>query len=159
MDVVLECSSGITDPAGAEKHLKAGAKKVILSAPSKGEKFRLFDRSKRQRAKAKTKLFPMDPAQQIDLAPMIRVLDEKFRVEKGFMTTVHSYTNDQRIFDLPHKDLRRVSSAGHYSFQPPQSGQDGGESHRKSRWNLESAAPVVSVTDVHIEKRSKRSRK
>jgi glyceraldehyde 3-phosphate dehydrogenase len=112
VDIVLECSGVFDDREKAGKHLEAGAKKVILSAPPKGDGIPVYLIGVNENE--------LDLAQNIIsngscttncLAPMIKVLDEKFGVEKGFMTTVHSYTNDQRILDLPHKDLRRARAA------------------------------------------------
>jgi glyceraldehyde 3-phosphate dehydrogenase len=112
VDVVLECSGAFTKKEDAEKHLAAGAKKVILSAPPTGEGVPVYLLGINEK--------DYNPSENIIsngscttncLAPMIKVLDDKFGVEKGFMTTVHSYTNDQRILDLPHKDLRRARAA------------------------------------------------
>jgi len=111
VDIVLECTGIFVDREGAQKHLMAGAKKVILSAPPKeGIPVYLIGINEHE----------YDPSENIIsngscttncLAPMIKVLDENFGVEKGFMTTTHSYTNDQRLQDLPHKDLRRARAA------------------------------------------------
>lgn len=111
VDIVLECTGIFVDQEGAQKHLLAGAKKVILSAPPKeGIPVYLIGINEHE----------YDPSENIIsngscttncLAPMIKVLDENFGVEKGFMTTTHSYTNDQRLQDLPHKDLRRARAA------------------------------------------------
>ena len=112
VDIVLECSGVFTDRAGAGKHLEAGAKKVILSAPPKGDDIPVYLIGVNEgELKAEDQIISNGSCTTNCLAPMIRVLDEKFGVEKGFMTTVHSYTNDQRILDLPHKDLRRARAA------------------------------------------------
>jgi len=112
VDIVLECSGVFDDREKAGKHIEAGAKKVILSAPPKGDDIPVYLIGVNDG--------DLDLGENIIsngscttncLAPMIKVLDEKFGVEKGFMTTVHSYTNDQRILDLPHKDLRRARAA------------------------------------------------
>jgi glyceraldehyde 3-phosphate dehydrogenase len=112
VDTVLECSGVFTDREGSQKHIDAGAKKVILSAPPKGKDISVYLIGVNENE--------YNPSENIIsngscttncLAPMIKVLDEKFGVEKGFMTTIHSYTNDQRILDLPHKDLRRARAA------------------------------------------------
>ncbi|MDP1845425.1 MAG: type I glyceraldehyde-3-phosphate dehydrogenase [Candidatus Moranbacteria bacterium] len=112
VDIVLECSGVFDDREKAGLHIEAGAKKVILSAPPKGDDIPVYLIGVNEK--------DIDPSENIIsngscttncLAPMIKVLDEKFGVEKGFMTTVHSYTNDQRILDLPHKDLRRARAA------------------------------------------------
>ena len=117
VDVVLECSGVFTDRAGAGKHLEAGAKKVILSAPpaSSADKSKSDDIPvyligvNENELKAEDQIISNGSCTTNCLAPMIKVLDDKFGVEKGFMMTVHSYTNDQRILDLPHKDLRRLA--------------------------------------------------
>jgi glyceraldehyde 3-phosphate dehydrogenase len=113
VDIVLECSGVFDDREKAGKHIEAGARKVILSAPPKGDDIPVYLIGVNEK--------DISPSDDIIsngscttncLAPMIKVLDEKFGVEKGFMTTVHSYTNDQKILDLPHKDLRRARAAG-----------------------------------------------
>ena len=112
VDIVLECSGVFTEKEEAQKHIEAGAAKVILSAPPKGEGVPVYLIGVNESE--------YEPSQDIVsngscttncLAPMIKVLDDNFGVEKGFMTTVHSYTNDQRILDLPHKDWRRARAA------------------------------------------------
>ena len=113
VDVVLECTGFYTDREGAGKHLKAGAKKVIISAPCKekeipgfvlGVNADSFDADK-------VTLMDMGSCTTNCLAPIAKVLNDEFGIVKGFMTTVHSYTNDQKILDLPHKDLRRARAA------------------------------------------------
>lgn len=113
VDIVLECTGFFADRKGAEKHIKAGAKKVILSAPAKdkdipgyilGVNSDGFD--------IKEDIMDMGSCTTNCLAPIAKVLNDEFKIVKGFMTTVHSYTNDQKILDLPHKDLRRARSAG-----------------------------------------------
>ncbi len=114
VDIVLECTGVFRNFEGAQKHLKAGAKKVIISAPSKdpdkiptfvlGVNAQDFDPEKHD-------IVDMGSCTTNCLAPVAKVLQEEFGIEKGFMTTVHSYTNDQRILDLPHKDLRRARAA------------------------------------------------
>jgi len=112
VDIVLECSGAFTKREDAQKHLDAGAKYVILSAPPKSDDIPVYLIGVNESAlKAEEKIVSNGSCTTNCLAPMIRVLDEKFGVEKGFMTTVHSYTNDQRILDLPHKDLRRARAA------------------------------------------------
>jgi glyceraldehyde 3-phosphate dehydrogenase len=114
VDIVLECTGRFTDYEGAKQHLAAGAKAVVLSAPSKDpekipsyvlgvneEKFDL----------KKSAICDMGSCTTNCLAPIAKVLNDDLKIKKGFMTTVHSYTNDQRILDLPHKDLRRARAA------------------------------------------------
>jgi glyceraldehyde 3-phosphate dehydrogenase len=113
IDVVLECSGVFTDYQGSEKHLKAGAKRVVISAPSEGENipsFILGVNDKKIDFK-KDLIVDMGSCTTNCLAPMAKVLNDFFTIENGFMTTIHSYTNDQRILDLPHNDLRRARAA------------------------------------------------
>jgi len=114
VDVVLECTGNFTDYEGAKKHLEAGAKKVIISAPSKnpdkipsyvlGVNAEKFDPKK-------DSIVDMGSCTTNCLAQVAKVLNDNFKIVKGFMSTIHSYTNDQKILDLPHKDLRRARAA------------------------------------------------
>ncbi len=111
VDIVLECTGFFTTDKGARKHITAGAKKVIVSAPGKdlpgfilGVNSDTFDIDK-------VDVMDMGSCTTNCLAPIAKVLNDEFEIVKGFMTTVHSYTNDQRILDLPHKDLRRARAA------------------------------------------------
>src|SRR5262245_14257001 len=112
VDIVLECTGHFTDRNAAAKHLEQGVKKVIISAPAKNPDITLacginldkYDRSKHHvvsNASCTTNC----------LAPVAKVLHENFGIVRGLMMTVHSYTNDQKILDLPHKDLRRARAA------------------------------------------------
>jgi glyceraldehyde 3-phosphate dehydrogenase len=113
VDVVLEATGKFTDRDKAKVHLDAGAKSVLVSAPSKGADLtfvmgvndHLFDR-------AKHKIFSIGSCTTNCLAPVAKVLNDTFGIEHGLMTTIHAYTNDQNILDLPHKDLRRARAAG-----------------------------------------------
>jgi glyceraldehyde 3-phosphate dehydrogenase len=112
VDVVLECTGIFTDREKAALHLKGGAKKVIISAPSKdadatfaiGINLDTYDA-------AKHTVISCASCTTNALAPVAKVLDEMFGIEKGLMTTIHSYTNDQNVLDLPHKDWRRARAA------------------------------------------------
>jgi len=113
VDVVLESTGFFTSRDKAELHLsKAGAKRVLISAPAKdpdvticiGANDALFDPEKH-------KIVSNASCTTNCLAPMAKVLNDKFGVAHGFMSTIHSYTNDQRILDFPHKDLRRARAA------------------------------------------------
>ncbi|MCX7021580.1 MAG: type I glyceraldehyde-3-phosphate dehydrogenase [bacterium] len=112
VDVVLEATGLFRDRAGAGKHLQAGAKKVVISAPGKdpditvvlGVNFDTYDPKKHH-------IISNASCTTNCLAPLAKVLHESFGIEHGLMTTIHSYTNDQRILDLPHKDLRRARAA------------------------------------------------
>ncbi|MDQ3263683.1 MAG: type I glyceraldehyde-3-phosphate dehydrogenase [Myxococcota bacterium] len=112
VEVVLECTGHFTERAGAELHLKAGAKKVIISAPAKGEDATFaFGINHQSYDPAKHHIISNASCTTNCLAPVAKVLVDSFGVEKGLMTTIHSYTNDQRILDLAHKDLRRARAA------------------------------------------------
>jgi len=112
VDVALECSGRFTNRPDAEKHLKAGAKKVIISAPAKGQDFSLcFGINHEKYDPAKHQVISNASCTTNCLAPLAKVLMESFGIERGLMTTIHSYTNDQRILDLPHEDLRRARAA------------------------------------------------
>ncbi len=114
VDLVLECTGAFTDLEGASKHLKAGAKKVIISAPAKEDSIPSFVLGVNQENydPKKNDIVDMGSCTTNCLAPVAKVLDDNFKIKKGFMTTVHSYTNDQRILDLAHKDVRRARTAG-----------------------------------------------
>ncbi len=114
VDIVLECTGRFREYEKARKHLIAGAKKVIISAPSKNpEKIPEFVLGVNEDKcdPSKWEICDMGSCTTNCLAPVAKVLHENFRIIKGFMTTVHSYTNDQRLLDLPHRDLRRARAA------------------------------------------------
>lgn len=114
IDIVLECSGAFTTYEEAKKHLKAGAKQVIISAPSKTpEKIPSFVLGVNEEKfnPKKDKICDMGSCTTNCLAPIVKILNDNFRIVKGFMSTIHSYTNDQRILDLAHKDLRRARAA------------------------------------------------
>ncbi|HZX66478.1 MAG TPA: type I glyceraldehyde-3-phosphate dehydrogenase [Myxococcales bacterium] len=111
-DIVLECSGRFTARADAEKHIAAGAKKVIISAPAKGQDFTVaFGINHEKYDPKKHNVISNASCTTNCLAPIAKVLLDTFGIERAFMTTVHSYTNDQRILDLPHEDLRRARAA------------------------------------------------
>lgn len=110
VDIVLECTGVFDDKEKAGKHLAAGAKKVILSAPPKDD-IPVYLLGVNEKEYQGENIISNGSCTTNCLAPMIKVIDSLFMVEKGFMTTTHSYTNDQRILDLPHKDIRRSRSA------------------------------------------------
>ena len=114
VDVVLECTGVFRHREGASKHLKAGAKKVIISAPAKDDDIPSFVLGVNEEMLdiKKDDIVDMGSCTTNCLAPVAKVLNDHFGIEKGFMTTIHSYTNDQRILDLVHKDLRRARTAG-----------------------------------------------
>ncbi len=113
VDIVLECTGVFRDREGSEKHLKAGAKKVIISAPAKDDNIPSFVLGVNEGTLdiKNHDIFDMGSCTTNCLAPVVKVLNDNFGIEKGFMTTIHSYTNDQSILDLAHKDLRRARTA------------------------------------------------
>ncbi|HLD96828.1 MAG TPA: type I glyceraldehyde-3-phosphate dehydrogenase [Candidatus Nanoarchaeia archaeon] len=112
VDVVIESTGLFTDKESASKHLKAGARKVLITAPAKGADITIV-RGVNDKAykKGEHNICSNASCTTNSLVPMISVLQNKFKIKHGLMTTVHAYTNDQRILDLPHKDLRRARAA------------------------------------------------
>ena len=112
LGVVVESTGVFTDGEKARAHLAAGAKKVIITAPAKNEDITVvLGVNHEQYDPAKHHILSNASCTTNSLAPVMKVLEEAFGVEKALMTTVHSYTNDQRLLDLPHKDLRRARAA------------------------------------------------
>lgn len=113
IDIVLECTGRFTSLEGAQRHIKAGAKKVIISAPSKSEKVPTYLLGVNEDKYNPKKDIPvsMGSCTTNCVAPVVKVLNDNFKIQKGFFTTIHSYTTSQRILDLPHKDLRRARAA------------------------------------------------
>jgi glyceraldehyde 3-phosphate dehydrogenase len=112
VDVVLECTGRFTERAKAELHLQAGARKVLLSAPGKSPDLTVaFGINHHSYDPAKHHIISNASCTTNCLAPTAKVLDDAFGIERGLMTTIHSYTNDQRILDLVHEDLRRARAA------------------------------------------------
>lgn len=112
VDIVVESTGRFTEGAKAKAHLDAGAKKVIISAPAKGEDITIVMGVNEDKYEAdKHNIISNASCTTNCLAPFTKVLLDNFGIESGLMTTVHSYTNDQKILDLPHKDLRRARAA------------------------------------------------
>lgn len=112
VEVVVESTGRFTDNEAASKHIQAGAKKVIISAPSKDADFDVvLGVNEEKYDPAKHRVISNASCTTNCLAPFAKVLHEQFGIVKGLMTTVHSYTNDQQILDLPHKDYRRARAA------------------------------------------------
>lgn len=157
VDVVLESTGAFTDRDGAAKHLAAGAKRVLITAPAHGPDATFvigvndatFDPKKHfivSNASCTTNC----------LAPVAKVLNDTYGIERGFMTTIHSYTNDQKILDLPHKDLRRARAAG-LSLIPTSTGAAKaiGEVMPELKGKLDGVAiraptPTVSLVDLAV---------
>ncbi|MDT0306715.1 type I glyceraldehyde-3-phosphate dehydrogenase [Streptomyces sp. DSM 44917] len=111
-DIVIESTGIFTKRDDAAKHLAAGAKKVLISAPAKNEDITIvIGVNQDQYDPATQDVISNASCTTNCVAPMAKVLDESFGIVKGLMTTVHAYTNDQRILDFPHKDLRRARAA------------------------------------------------
>jgi len=111
VDVVLESTGIFRDSAGAGKHLEAGAKKVVISAPAKGGIKTIVLGVNHEQLHTEDNIVSNASCTTNCLAPMVKILDDHFGVEQGFMTTVHAYTSDQRLQDAPHSDLRRARAA------------------------------------------------
>jgi glyceraldehyde 3-phosphate dehydrogenase (phosphorylating) len=160
-DVVIESTGLFTEKDKAAKHLAAGARKVIISAPGKepditvvlGVNFDMYDR-------AKHNIISMASCTTGSLAPPAKVINDRFGIEKGMMTTIHAYTGDQRLVDTPHKDFRR-SRAAALSIIPTSTGAAKaiGEvvpalKGRMNGFALRVPTPVGSVTDLSFMTRN-----
>jgi glyceraldehyde 3-phosphate dehydrogenase len=111
-EIVIESTGFFTDAEKAGKHITAGAKKVIISAPAKGEDITIVLGVNHDKYdKAKHNIISNASCTTNCLAPVAKVLVDEFGIKRGFMTTVHSYTSDQKLLDAPHSDLRRARSA------------------------------------------------
>ncbi len=158
VDVVLECTGVFTTKSECEKHIQAGAKKVILSAPAKsGEPVKTIVLGVNDKDYNGETVISNASCTTNCLAPVAKVLDENFGIKRGFMTTVHAYTNDQRILDLNHKDLRRARSAA-LNIIPTSTGAAKaiGEVLPQLKGKLDGIAmrvpvPDGSVTDLVVE--------
>jgi len=112
VDIVVESTGRFTEKDGASKHMSAGAKKVIISAPAKNEDITIvLGVNEKSYDPKKHHVLSNASCTTNCLAPVAKVLLENFGIKRGLMTTIHSYTNDQKILDLPHKDLRRARAA------------------------------------------------
>lgn len=111
VDIVLECTGFFRKKEDAQKHIDAGAKQVIISAPGKGTKSFVMGVNEEDYNPDEDFIIDNASCTTNCLAPVAKVLNDKFGIKRGIMTTVHSYTNDQKILDGPHKDLRRARAA------------------------------------------------
>jgi glyceraldehyde 3-phosphate dehydrogenase len=156
VDVVFESTGIFTAREGAAKHIEAGAKKVIITAPAKGPDVTVvmgvnddkYDPSKHQ-------IISNASCTTNCLAPLAKVVHQKFGIKKGWMTTIHSYTNDQQLLDLPHKDMRRARAAA-LSMIPTSTGAASaiGEVIPELKGKLDGFAmrvptPNVSIVDLN----------
>ncbi|PIC78761.1 type I glyceraldehyde-3-phosphate dehydrogenase [Sporosarcina sp. P18a] len=113
IDIVIDCTGVFRSKEGLQKHLDAGAKKVILSAPAQGEMTTLVMGVNEGTYDAANDHIVSNASCTTNcLAPVVKVLNDSFGIKRGMMTTIHSYTNDQKILDLPHSDYRRARAAG-----------------------------------------------
>lgn len=157
VDIVLESTGRFTDRDNAAKHIEAGAKRVIITAPAKkpdatfvlGVNHETYD-------PAKHHIVSNASCTTNCLAPIAKVIDETFGIEKGWMTTCHAYTNDQQLLDLPHADLRRARAAA-LSIIPTTTGAAAavGEVLPKLKGKLDGISlrvptPTVSVVDLNV---------
>lgn len=112
VDVVLECTGIFRTCEDAQKHMKAGARKVIISAPAKGENVETIVLGvNEEKIKKTTNVYDLASCTTNCIAPVMKILSDNFTIEKAFMTTVHAYTADQNLVDGPHSDLRRARAA------------------------------------------------
>ena len=121
VDIVLESTGRFVDEAGAGQHITAGAKKVVISAPANGNIPTVVLGVNEDTLKGDETIISNASCTTNCLAPMAKVLDDVFGIEKGYITTVHAYTSDQNLQDAPHKDLRRARAAA-YSIIPTSTG-------------------------------------
>ncbi|HHV63094.1 MAG TPA: ArsJ-associated glyceraldehyde-3-phosphate dehydrogenase [Firmicutes bacterium] len=158
VDIVIESTGIFTDATKAAAHIKAGAKKVVITAPAKNEDATfVMGVNEKTYDPAKHHVVSNASCTTNCLAPVAKVLHEKFVIKKGLMTTVHSYTNDQRILDLVHKDLRRAR-AGAMSIIPTTTGAAKAVGlvlpELKGKLNgfaMRVPTPNVSVVDLVVE--------
>ena len=158
VDVVIESTGFYTDATKAHAHIDAGAKKVIISAPAKNEDITIvLGVNDKEYDTTKHNVISMASCTTNCLAPVAKVLDEKFGIVKGLMTTVHSYTGDQRILDAGHKDPRRAR-AGALNIVPTTTGAAKAVAlvlpQLKGKLNgfaMRVPTPDVSVVDVVVE--------
>jgi glyceraldehyde 3-phosphate dehydrogenase len=159
VDIVLECTGCFRKLEEAKKHLKAGAKKVIISAPAKTDSIPGFilGVNEDKYNSGKDNIIDMGSCTTNCLAPMVKILNDNFKIKTGFMTTVHSYTNDQKILDLPHKDLRRARGAA-INFLPTSTGATKaiGKIMPELKSKLDGIAirvptPTVSILDLVVQ--------
>lgn len=112
VDIVIESTGKFRDEESAKKHLEAGAKRVIISAPAKGDKIRSIVLGVNDSIlTGEEQIISNASCTTNNVAPMLKILDEKWGVDRGYITTIHSYTGDQNLHDAPHKDLRRARAA------------------------------------------------
>ena len=151
VDYVFECTGKFNSKDKLETHLKNGAKKVIVSAPCKNADKTIVFGVNEQELKKNDKIISAASCTTNCLAPVAHILNENFEIEKGFMTTIHSFTSDQRILDNSHKDLRRARSASQ-SIVPTSTGASKaiGEIIPSLKGKLEGVAMRVPTPNVSL---------
>ena len=151
VEIALECTGFFTDRASAEKHIAAGAKKVLISAPAKGVDLTVVYGVNDDKLTAEHKIVSNASCTTNCLAPVAKVLNDALGIERGLMTTVHAYTNDQKILDQIHSDLRRARAAA-MSMIPTTTGaaRAVGEVLPELKGKLDGSAIRVPVPDVSL---------
>ncbi|MEH3159143.1 MAG: type I glyceraldehyde-3-phosphate dehydrogenase [Sphingomonas taxi] len=151
VDLVLECTGFFTDKASCQKHLDAGAKKVLISAPGKGVDLTVVYGVNHDKLTAEHTIVSNASCTTNCLAPVAKVLNDTVGIERGLMTTVHAYTNDQKILDQIHPDLRRARAAA-MSMIPTTTGaaRAVGEVLPELKGKLDGSAIRVPVPDVSL---------
>ena len=151
VEIALECTGFFTDRAGGEKHLEAGARRVLISAPAKGVDLTVVYGVNDDKLTAEHKIVSNASCTTNCLAPVAKVLNDALGIERGLMTTVHAYTNDQKILDQIHPDLRRARAAA-MSMIPTTTGaaRAVGEVLPELKGKLDGSAIRVPVPDVSL---------
>ena len=151
VELVLECTGFFTDRESAQKHIDAGAKRVLISAPAKGVDLTVVYGVNEDKLKAGDTIVSNASCTTNCLAPVAKVLNDALGIERGLMTTVHAYTNDQKILDQIHKDLRRARAAA-MSMIPTTTGaaRAVGEVLPELKGKLDGSAIRVPVPDVSL---------
>ena len=151
VDIALECTGFFTDRAGGEAHIQAGAKRVLISAPAKGVDLTVVYGVNDDKLTPEHKIVSNASCTTNCLAPVAKVLNDSIGIERGLMTTVHAYTNDQKILDQIHKDLRRARAAA-MSMIPTTTGaaRAVGEVLPELKGKLDGSAIRVPVPDGSI---------
>ena len=151
IELVLECTGFFTDRAACQKHLDAGAKKVLISAPGKGVDLTVVYGVNHDKLTAEHTIVSNASCTTNCLAPVAKVLNDSIGIERGLMTTIHAYTNDQKILDQIHPDLRRARAAA-MSMIPTTTGaaRAVGEVLPEMKGRLDGSAIRVPVPDVSL---------
>jgi glyceraldehyde 3-phosphate dehydrogenase len=151
VELVLECTGFFTDRESAQKHIDAGAKRVLISAPAKGVDLTVVYGVNDDKLKPEYTIVSNASCTTNCLAPVAKVLNDALGIERGLMTTVHAYTNDQKILDQIHKDLRRARAAA-MSMIPTTTGaaRAVGEVLPELKGKLDGSAIRVPVPDVSL---------